>query len=361
MTPGAGDQGGGPAGGIVTSVVVPAYNEEARLDAAMQRLGLAVSSGAIEPSTTELLFVDDGSTDDTRRRAIELLAPLPHARVLSRPRNSGKGAAVRAGVAAASGPTIAFMDADMSIDPDQLPALLAALERADLAIGSRAVPGAHAAAVRRRRAVMGRAFNHLLNAVTDIDLRDTQCGFKAFRAPAAKLLFHCSLIERFAFDVEILYLARRLGFGIAEVPVRWSHVGGSRIRPLADSVSVAADILRRRFGRAQPPPVDAIVLAPARDGRRGPSVETVAGLVGPGQLVVAGDGGGVIVLVPLAGPGEVDRLVDHLGARLGELPRRTVRTLPQLLELAPLGRAARREVAERGEGVPARGGVRAGT
>ena len=108
---------------------------------------------------------------------------------------------------------------------------------------------------------MNRAFNRLVNTVTRVSLDDTQCGFKAFRAPAAKLLFHCSVTERFAFDVEILSLARRLGFTIAEIPVRWLRVKGSQIRPLKDARSMARDVVRAGRGAAWAPPVPSLVVA----------------------------------------------------------------------------------------------------
>ena len=107
---------------------------------------------------------------------------------------------------------------------------------------------------------MNRTFNRLVNALTSVSLDDTQCGFKAFRAPVAKLLFHCSVTERFAFDVEILSLARRLGFSIAEVPVRWLRVKGSQIRPWNDARSMAGDVVRAGRGAAWVAPVPTLSL-----------------------------------------------------------------------------------------------------
>ena len=150
---------------------------------------------------------------------------------------------MRAGVAVASAPVIAFADADMAIDPAQTPQFVGALAEADLAIGSRSASGASVDRSSLRRSLMNRAFNRLVNALTRVALDDTQCGFKAFRAPVAKLLFHCSVTERFAFDVEILSLARRFGFVIAEVPVQWLRVEGSQIRPWSDARSMAGDVV----------------------------------------------------------------------------------------------------------------------
>jgi hypothetical protein len=141
------------------------------------------------------------------------------------------------------------MDADMAVDPDQIPRLVAATHHADLAIGSRSIVGSSVECDSFRRALMGRTFSRLVNTLTDVGIRDTQCGFKAFRAPAARLLFHCMMIDRFAFDVELLSLARQFGFRISEVPVHWRDVIGSAVRPLADPLSMTADVLRLRMGR----------------------------------------------------------------------------------------------------------------
>ena len=226
------------------SLVIPAYNEEARLPAGMARLQRAVDVGSIDPLRTQFVVVDDGSSDATSERARALLSRYPHVQSVRFDRNRGKGAAVRAGVAAANAPVIAFADADMAIDPAQTPQFVAALDRADLAIGSRAASGASVDRPSISRSIMNRAFNRFVNVLTRVSLDDTQCGFKAFRAPGAKLLFHCSVTERMAFDVEILSLARRLGLSIEQVPVQWLRVRGSRVRSWSDSHSMVRDVLR---------------------------------------------------------------------------------------------------------------------
>ena len=236
------DQGSSPS----LSLVIPAYNEEARLPAGMARLAQAVDQGSIDPSRTEFVVVDDGSTDATSRLAGDLLSRYPHVQAVRFEHNRGKGAAVRAGVALARAPLIAFADADMAIDPTQTPQFVAALARSDLAIGSRAASGASVDRPSISRSVMNRVFNRLVNVVTRVSLDDTQCGFKAFRSPAAKLLFHCSVTERMAFDVEVLTLARRFGLSIEQVPVQWLRVRGSRVRSWSDSRSMVRDVLRSR-------------------------------------------------------------------------------------------------------------------
>lgn len=195
---------------LAISIVVPAYNEFSRLDVGFRRMQAAIDHGAVDPTATEFIFVDDGSTDGTGDHARELSAGFPNFVLIRVAHNTGKGAAVRAGVAKARGAVVAFMDADMAVDPVQIPLMVAALEHADMAIGSRSMPGSSVDRDDLRRSLMGRSFNAIVNSTTHLALGDTQCGFKAFRAPVARILFHCTTTERFAFDVEVLYTARRL-------------------------------------------------------------------------------------------------------------------------------------------------------
>lgn len=322
----------------VLSLVVPAFNESDRLAEGVERLRRAVSAGAIDARSTELLLVDDGSTDNTAELARRLLAPMPWARVIRMPKNAGKGAAVRVGVTAARGAAVAFTDADMAIDPVQMPRFLEALAGADLAIGSRLLPGASAdGGDTLHRRLMGHVFNLAARRVTGLPLGDTQCGFKAFRTPAARLLFHFGTVDRFAFDVELLQLANRLGMTVRQVPVRWRHAGRSRIR-LADPALMLADVAR--IGRsAGGPPVEALELGPA--GGSGPgSAATARRLAGPTLPVVALPEGGALVLLPLCSAEDVRRVSARLGAELRSTScvRRSL-TVGQLAELHPTGLA----------------------
>jgi hypothetical protein len=286
------------------TIVVPAFNEAHRLAEGMKRFDSAVADGAVDIQRTEVLVVDDGSTDHTAATARTLLTHLPHHRVISHPVNQGKGAAVRTGVSLARGWWTAYMDADMAIDPRAIPLLVDGLRANDLAIGSRALPDSMVESTYAMRSVMGGLFNRLVTTGTGLDLHDTQCGFKAFRTPAARLLFHLVRIDRFAFDVEVLARARRLGLRITEVPVHWKHVPGSTVHPLHDSVSMLADVYRSRLGLLATPPVPAITVRCGPDGSDRDALAArvravVASSLPDIPLPVVEDGQTVLVLLPL--------------------------------------------------------------
>jgi arabinofuranan 3-O-arabinosyltransferase len=220
------------------TIVIPAFNESARLHST-----LPVLLAHVAARDAEIIVVDDGSDDDTALVADAILG-TGSGQVLRLPENRGKGAAVRAGVAAARGEAVLFMDADLATDLEALPAVLKALEDADVVVGSRAVDGAIVYQGTWERALMGRAFNRMVRMLTRLEVHDTQCGFKAFRASVAKLLFAMSCVDGFAFDAEVLDYARILGFRISEVPVVWTAVRGSNVRPVRDSAVTAWALLR---------------------------------------------------------------------------------------------------------------------
>ncbi len=227
--------------GTSLSLVIPAYNEADRLGAGLQKLMEGISS-----EETEIIVVDDGSTDGTAHVAREQLASWPQHEVICLACNSGKGAAVRAGVARARGEIIAYIDADMATDPRDLDSLTRALHGNHLAVGSRA----HQESVVNRdlhRRAMNWTFGTVVSRLTQLPYMDTQCGFKAFKGSIAKLLFHCSRVERFAFDVEVLDMAARLGLRMEEAPVHWTDVPGSHIRPVSDSFYMLRDVARNRM------------------------------------------------------------------------------------------------------------------
>jgi Glycosyl transferase family 2 len=338
------DPGPGPpppdGTGLRLSLVIPAYNEALRLKDGMDRLLAATASGGIDPETTEFVLVDDGSTDDTEACATALLARYPHLQVLRLAENQGKGAAVRAGVRAASAPMIAFADADMAIDPAQTPEFLRALTRSDVAIGSRSAEGASVDRPSLRRSAMNRAFNQLVNLLTRVSLSDTQCGYKAFRAPAAKLLFHATITERFAFDVEILALARRLGLSISEVPVRWSRVQGSRVRPWLDPGTMTRDVIRASRRVRSAPPVPALTLLPDPAQVEGPDAVALKALeqeLAPFVPVLRQPDGSVLVLCPLMTEAQIVATAAQMAAHVPEADlQRSLLTMAQLSAMSPL-------------------------
>jgi dolichyl-phosphate beta-glucosyltransferase len=228
------------------SVVIPAYNEERRLPATLSAV-LADLRGRRRPF--EVLVADDGSSDATAGLAREA---GPEVRVLRLP-HRGKGAAVRDGVLASCGDLVLVTDADLSTPIEEVDLLVAALERCEVAIGSRNVAGARVA-VRQRldRRVMGRVFNLLVRLLLLPGLQDTQCGVKLFRRDVALAVFGRCQSDGFAFDVEALSLARRLGHRVAEVPVEWRNSPDSRVRPLVDVPRMFLELLTiRRRCRAE--------------------------------------------------------------------------------------------------------------
>jgi Glycosyl transferase family 2 len=330
----------GAGRGLELTIVVPAFNESARLAEGIRRLDAAVADGAVDLDRTELILVDDGSTDETVAAATKVLAPFPHHRVMSLPVNRGKGAAVRTGVDAARGATIAYMDADMAIDPRAIPLLLDRLIDHDIAVGSRALPDSMVETTYVVRSLMGHVFNRLVTTGTGLALRDTQCGFKAFRAPVARLLFGLVKIERFAFDVELLLIAHRLGLRIAEVPVQWKHVERSTVHPLTDSLTMLTDSFRSRLGLVKVPAVPAVSVQ-AAVGDPSAVTTSVAEVVARSPngrhacLVV--DGEEIIVLFPMRSPEEVAECWTALRAELATsvVTRRSL-TFQQLQSMAPL-------------------------
>jgi len=220
------------------TVVIPAYCEAGRIGATLEALVEAIDGWG-----AEIIVVDDGSDDDTLGTAEKVLSRVERSRVLRFEHNRGKGAAVRAGALAATGDVIVFMDADLATDLEALGPIVRALDSADVAIGSRTTPGSAAARGMRRRSVMARCFNVMVRRVTDIPYLDTQCGFKAFRRDAARRIFSSARSDRFAFDVEILAIARALDMTVVEVPVRWTAIEDTRVRWL-DPPQMALDLCR---------------------------------------------------------------------------------------------------------------------
>ena len=207
------------------SIIIPAYNEEKRLPSTLARVRDYLAQSNWEFS--EIVVVDDGSRDAT-----VALAEKAGVRVLRNPGNRGKGYSVRHGMLEAKGEWALFSDADLSSPIEEIERLWGAAgrERAQIAIGSRAVDrsmvGVHQPWFRE---TMGRVFNLTMRMLTGLPFRDTQCGFKLFESSAARAIFHRQLLDGFGFDVEVLYIAGRLGHRTLEVPVRWNDVAGTKV------------------------------------------------------------------------------------------------------------------------------------
>ena len=319
------------------SIVVPAFNEEGRLLEEAARLERAVVRGAVDPSSTELIVVDDGSSDNTAQCAEDLFAlTFTDLHVLRRQVNSGKGAAIRDGIAAAHASVVAFMDADMAVDPEQIPLLVAAIDDVDMAIGSRSIPGSSVECDSFRRALMGKTFNRLVNTLTGLGVGDTQCGFKAFRTPVARLLFHCMVVEGFAFDVDLLDLARRLGVSVAEVPVHWRDVDGSAVRPVVDPLSMAFDVFRLRVGRKLPP-IPAVSVSIGPHDLRASLRSVLFDEFGRTLPVLDVPQDRVVVLFPLSAPEAVHQAVSRIGELIPDsIARNHFVSISELMDHGPL-------------------------
>jgi dolichyl-phosphate beta-glucosyltransferase len=226
-------------------VVIPAFNEQTRLPPTIH----AVENYLRESNRrTELIIVDDGSSDQTAEAVDGMIQAGLRLHLLRHDRNLGKGAAVRTGMLAATGRLVLFTDADLSTPIADVERLIAALEGgADVAIGSRALDRSlievHQPWIRDR---MGRVFNLFVQAILLPGLKDTQCGFKAFRRAAARDLFGATLSDGFEFDTEVLYRARRSGLAIREIPVHWRNSPDTRVNALLDSPRMLLALFRIR-------------------------------------------------------------------------------------------------------------------
>lgn len=235
------------------SVVIPAYNEAERLGPSLRRVVEYLRGRGVD---YELLVVDDGSGDATVAVAEGFAAD--GVRVLRHPANRGKGAAVRTGVLATRGARVLLSDADLSTPIEELEKLELRLganghaEDAELVFGSRGVAGAD---IREHqpfyRELMGKTFNRLIRLLGVRGIRDTQCGFKLLKGDVARALFADMLVEGFAYDVELVWLARRRGYRVAEVGVVWINSKDSRVDPLRSSLAMLRDVLLLRLRHAR--------------------------------------------------------------------------------------------------------------
>jgi dolichyl-phosphate beta-glucosyltransferase len=228
------------------SIVIPAYNESARLGATLAKV-LAYVHG--QGWDAEVIVVNDGSRDNTAGIVRDFAAKEPILHLVENPGNRGKGYSVRNGMLHSRGQIVIFSDADLSSPIEEAPKLLRALEAgADIAIGSRWLR-AETQTQRQplHRQLFGRIFNLLLRLTLGLKFKDTQCGFKAFRRNSVDVIFPLQKIERWGFDPEILFLARKFRFKVEEVPVAWGHSGGTRIHPIVDGSRMFVEMLHIRW------------------------------------------------------------------------------------------------------------------
>jgi glycosyltransferase involved in cell wall biosynthesis len=228
------------------SIVIPAYNESARLGASLEKVLAYVHAQGWD---AEVIVVNDGSRDNTADIVRAFAAKDPALRLVENPGNHGKGYSVRNGMLNARGRIVLFSDADLSSPIEEAPKLLQALDDgADIAIGSRWLR-AETQTQRQplHRQLFGRIFNLVLRLTLGLQFKDTQCGFKAFKQPAVQAIFPLQKIERWGFDPEILFLAKKLKFRTQEVSVAWGHSGGTRINPLVDGSRMVMEMLRVRW------------------------------------------------------------------------------------------------------------------
>jgi dolichyl-phosphate beta-glucosyltransferase len=228
------------------SIVIPCYNEEQRLPRTIEQIERYLAGHGV---SYELILVDDGSGDGTRKIMEEAAARNPAVRLEALPQNRGKGRALAEGVAGARGAEILVTDADLSTPIEELDKLTAELRKgAGVAIASRALKGSRVEVSQPiYRVLMGKAFNLLVQAVLLPGIWDTQCGFKLFRADVAHDAFARLTTDGFGYDPEVLYLAKRRGVRIAEIPVVWRNSAPTKVSPIRSSLDMFRHVLRIRF------------------------------------------------------------------------------------------------------------------
>jgi len=229
------------------SIVIAAYNEENRIGESLLKIKAYLDA---RDTDYEIIVVDDGSTDNTRQVAADYKSEITNLKIIGYPVNKGKGYALRQGVFASKGDAVLLTDADLSTPIEELDRLLPLIVggRYDVVIGSRALNASEI--IKKQpwwRQGMGKTFNRIVKILVLDGFNDTQCGFKLFSGEAAKSLFKDARIDRFAYDVEILALAKKNGYRISEMPVRWINSPESKVNPIFDSVQMFLDLIKIRM------------------------------------------------------------------------------------------------------------------
>jgi glycosyltransferase involved in cell wall biosynthesis len=227
------------------SIIIPSYNEESRLPATLERIAAYLQTYG---GTAEVLVVDDGSKDRTAAVAESFRSKIPSLRLVPNGVNKGKGYSVRHGMQEARGRVALFTDADLSAPIEETGKLIEALESNDVAIGSRAMDrsliSVHESPFREFAGII---FNKIVRMILWLPFVDTQCGFKAFRRERCNIIFEQQTIERFGFDPELLFLARRHELRAVEIPVRWGHSPATKVSMLHDSIQMFIDVFTIRW------------------------------------------------------------------------------------------------------------------
>jgi dolichyl-phosphate beta-glucosyltransferase len=227
------------------SIVIPSFNEELRLPVTLADISAYIRASKRE---TEVIVVDDGSTDRTADVANSFRGEIQRLLVIANKKNRGKGYSVRHGMLEARGRIVLFTDADLSAPIDEADKLIAALADHDVAIGSRALNrsliSVHQSVFREYAGII---FNFIVRAILRLPFVDTQCGFKAFRRDRCRVIFQQQRIERFGFDPELLYLARHHGLSAAEIPVRWANSPATKVSMWRDSIQMFLDVFIIRW------------------------------------------------------------------------------------------------------------------
>jgi dolichyl-phosphate beta-glucosyltransferase len=230
------------------SIVIPAHNEERRLPTALEKIHAFLQT---QSYACEIIVVENGSTDRTLALARDFVRKIPNLHVIQETQR-GKGLAVRSGMLAASGAYRFFADVDLSMPIEQVNRFLPPqLSDYDVAIGSREALGAVRYGEPSYRHLTGRIFNSMVRWMALPGLQDTQCGFKCFRGDVAERVFPLQTMTGWSFDVEVLYIARLLGYDISEIPIDWYYNGDSRVRLFDDSLRMAMDLMQIRRNAAQ--------------------------------------------------------------------------------------------------------------
>lgn len=233
------------AGAVHLSVVIPAYNEARRILPTLEKVRSYLAS---QPYQSEVIVVVDGGEDGTFQAVDRLRGEWPALRVLDNGTNRGKGYSVRRGMLEATGRYLLFSDADLSTPIEEVERLIGAIESgAEVAIGSRALKDSDVRVSQAWwRQTMGRTFNRVVRVMAVSGIGDTQCGFKCFGHDAGRRIFSRQRTTGFAFDVEAIWIARKLGYRVVEVPVTWVNDVASRVHPVSDSIRMLVDLVRVR-------------------------------------------------------------------------------------------------------------------